>query len=63
VVLRGEDGRGWREEELREEGMDGWGVVRAGDGGGREERSGRFRVVDVFALSDAVSNSASEFEP
>jgi hypothetical protein len=59
VVFYGEDGRGWRIEGPREEGIDGRAAVGAGDGGGREERSGKFRVVDPFALSDAVS----EFEP
>ena len=38
------------------------GVVEVGDDGGGEERSGGFRVVDASALSDALSNSASEFQ-
>jgi hypothetical protein len=46
----------------RDEGMDVRDVVRAGDGGGREERSWGFRVLYAFALSDAVSNSESEFQ-
>jgi hypothetical protein len=45
----------------RNEGTDRRDVVGAGDGGGREERSGELRVVYAFALSDAVSNSESEF--
>jgi hypothetical protein len=40
----------------------GHGAVEAGDDGGGEERSGGFRVVDASALSDAFSNSASEFQ-
>jgi hypothetical protein len=63
VVFRREDDRGWRIEGPGKEGTDRRDIARAEDGGGREERSSRFRVADVFALSDALSDSASEFEP
>ena len=49
-------------EAVSEVGRCGHGAAEAGDDGGGEERSGGFRVVDASALSDAFSNSASEFQ-
>jgi hypothetical protein len=62
TIFRREDRRTWWIEGGSDERRDRKDTVRAGDGGGREERSEGVRVVDAFTLSDAISNSASEFE-